>query len=103
MVSLNFVALHAAMKSGLKEEIRILIEKKERLVSLHAPMKRGLKVIRPTNRRTHSFRFTPCPDEKGTESKRSISRKRRIQRVSLHAPMKRGLKVTENDVIVQSS
>ena len=65
------VAVHAPMKRGLKVDFPPGYLSNDSIVAVHAPMKRGLKVSDSTAPGVPLTGSSPCPDEKGTESRRT--------------------------------
>ncbi len=66
------VATYAPMKRGLK--VVPLVDPLDSLVATYAPMKRGLKVGIFARFSLNSVCSNLCPDEKGTESMKKLSR-----------------------------
>ena len=92
------VALHAAMKSGLKGPNRGWLFS-SRHVALHAAMKSGLKALAAIAALRAAARCTPCRDEKRTESSDVMIRYKILMFVALHAAMKSGLKALDRHAV----
>ena len=67
------VATYAPMKRGLKGALDSVQKRSVCIVATYAPMKRGLKVdhVNGTTPLSGMVSSNLCPDEKGTESRRT--------------------------------
>jgi len=62
------VTLHAPLRRGLKCHW-LGAQSPLRAVTLHAPLRRGLKCKKSSLKLLRFLRYTPCPAEKGTETR----------------------------------